>query len=304
MKMPLTTPSFLYSAAAAGLLTISTAQALEVRIANGDFDLDGAINPVMEAGFSLPTTTISLAEPHYSIGGSRFFAGFNLDYFSSDTLNRLTDFASTPLTTPIPGFGGSVSDQVATYTRVPVPADYRIHGTNVDLHLGYDLLHTPQGTVSAGINTGISMPFMETRNLQDDANVILELMDSFDTRIRSYKLGPVVTAEWHGVNGLSISGKWIFNLQTGSVDNDLIEGKFDIDGSYHSITLALHYFPGRQFHKPWLPRNSFVTAGWQRDAWDFDKASVTVQGFTATTPTDLDLSFSHQRLYIGAGVTF
>ncbi len=285
-------------------MAASSLHALDLRYGRGDFSTDVAIIPLFHGDLDLDIDTWTLSQPHTGIGDTAFFYSARFDYFESSFINQLTDFASLPLMTPFPVTGQSIDDLIDQYTSIPVPADYRIHGTNLDVSLGYDLIRKKQGFLGLGINTGFTFPFMKTRNLQSDANLVLDLLDTFETEIRTWKIGPVVHAGYVPKEGLTLQGMAAWNYQTGRLDNDLLGSGIQIDGDYFTLDLS-----GR-LHLTHLLRESgwmnhwYVTGGYTYSKWNFDGATVHVRSNNISIPRVLDMDFSHSNLYLGLGYQF
>lgn len=286
------------------LLTGTTsAQALELRYGSGEFDMGAAAKPFVSMGVSLDVDTWTLAEPHKNIGDSRLYYQFRADYFDSDNVNRMTDLASLPLTTSLPVIGSSVTDLIADNTPIPVPADYRIHGMNVDAGIGYDVLKNDKGHLGIGVNTGVSTPFMKVNNLQPAANLALELMDTFDTDITIYKAGIGVQGSYQATPWLELSGNASLNHQTGEMDNGLVGSGVDVDGSYRTLEVAAKIRPAVLLKKPAL-KNAFITVGHTSSRWDYDDADIQTPIGSIQVPGMFDADFKHSSTYVGVGYDF
>ncbi|MGV6859635.1 MAG: hypothetical protein ACWA5X_11770 [bacterium] len=282
----------------------ASAQGVEVSLGQGTFNTSASLKGLMRADVDLDVTSVSIRQPSTSLGHSPWrFAG-RLDLFQSGTVNSLTDFASTPVTTGLPFIGGSVDDLVDEYTPVPVPADYRVTGADVDLSLAYEVLNGKQGGLNIGVNTGLTAPFMETRHMGSDANVFLDLLDLTKTHIRTYKLGPTVSGFWRLSPALVLNAEWIYNVQSGTLDNDVFDGGVDIDGHYRSLDLNLRIQPQTwPKYLAWM-KHGYLTLGYRDAQWDYDKARFSFQQAAVTVPAELDMSFSKTALYAGVGLSF
>lgn len=279
------------------LLSAGSVHALDLSYGKGKFGFNTSIHPLVSSDISLDTNTWSLSEKHKNIKGSRFYYDFHVDYFDSDTVNKVTDFASLPLTTPLPVFGSSIDSLADQYTQLPIPADYRVHGVNLDMGLGYDLISNSKAILGIGVNTGLSTPFMKVRNMKNTANLVLDVLDTFDTKIKTYKAGVSVHGEYSFNDQFSVTGKSSLNYQTGKLDNDIVGSGISIDGSYHSLDLSLKYQPSSI-------KNAYVTAGYSYNKWNVDSASVSTPVGGATLPRIMDIDMDTSNLYLGAGYDF
>jgi hypothetical protein len=278
--------------------------ALELRYGKGDFKVNGNIDPLFSASMNFDIETWTLAEPHLNILKSPVYISMRFDYFSSDFVNQVTDFASLPLTTPLPVVGQSVDDLIDQYTDFPVPADYRIHGTNLDIALGYDVWRNEQGYLGLAINTGFSMPYMETRHLTSDANLVMDLMDTFETRMRTWKFGPKVQLGFQPRDWLELRADFTWNYQTGKLETDILGSNLTVDGQYRSLDIQGVLFPTKWWPRiDWLKQLN-ISAGYHYSKWDHDQTRVNLPVGGFTIPRMLDMDFSHVNLYFGVGYRF
>jgi len=296
------------AAGLAGTLLLAVSQpasALELRRGTGEFAMDASLSSVMEVDTDVDVTTWTLAEPHLNLFGTPFFLRFRGDYFDSDAINRKTDMLSRPLTEPIPGMDQSISDLVAEETSLPVPADYRLHGVNVDLGLGYDVFRNDQGYLGVAVSTGLSMPFMKIRNLESGVSDFIDALETFDTEIRTYKLGGTLVGGYALTSWLSLEAGFNWSHQTGEMENDLLGSGVDVDGQYRTYNLALKVKPAKLLPHAPLVDDAFLTVGYTATRWDYNTAEVTtpVRDFRFNDEM-LDVGFDHTSAYVGFGYDF
>ncbi len=286
------------------LLASPLGRAVEVSVGTGSFDSTFSLAGLMRVGASLDVQTLSLRQPPTSLGGSPWLIGGRVDVFQSDTIDRITDFASRPLTTAFPGLGVSVDDLIAAYTPVPVPADYRVRGIDLDAALMYRLVERPETKLTVGVNTGLSLPVIRTRNLVRDARLLLDVLDATETEITTYKLGPALSAEWRPLSGVAVRAEWLLNRQWGRIENDYLRGGFEAEGVYHALDLALTV--GLEAVAPAVPalRDAYLVVGYRAADWRFARGAVDVRGRTAVLPSELDADFDMAYGYLGLGIAF
>ena len=286
------------------LLTLTQfAHALELRYSNGDFQMGAAVKPLVNMDVALDVDTWTLAEPHKTFGNSRFYYQFRADYFDSDSVNRMTDLASLPLTTNLPVIGSSVSDLIADNTPLPVPADYRIHGVNVDAGIGYDVIKQAKGHVGIGLNTGVSTPYMKVRNMQSSANLFLNLLDTFDTEVVTYKAGISLQGSYQVTPWLEIGANASLNHQTGEMDNGWVGSDVDMDGTYRTLDIGVKLKPAPLLQQAHL-KKAFVSVGYSRSRWDYDNAQINTPMGSVQVPGMFDADFEHDMTYVGLGYDF
>lgn len=281
----------------------TSANALELRYGHGDFEMGAAAKPFVNMDVTLDVDTWTLAEPHQNINNSPLYYQFRADYFDSDTVNKATDLASLPLTSTLPVIGSSVTDLIADNTTLPVPADYRIHGLNVDAGVGYDVLKNDKGHLGVGVNTGVSTPFMKVRNMLPAANLAVEMLDTFDTEVTTYKAGVSVQGSYQLTPWLEVSGNASLNHQTGEMDNGLVGSGVDMDGSYRNVEVAAKIRPAPLLRQPAL-KHAFVTLGHSQGNWEYDTADVSTPVGTMQIPGMFDADFEHSSTYVGIGYDF
>lgn len=289
----------------AGLLLLSSSpsHAVELRYGSGEFQMQTAAKPFVQMDTTLDVDTWTLAETHKNFGNSRLYYQLRADYFDSDTVNKLTDLASTPLTTNIPIIGNSLSGLLATNTTLPVPADYRIHGVNLDVGVGYDVLRNERGHLGVGVNTGVSTPFMKVRNALPVANLAIKALDTFDTEIKTYKAGIGVQGSYQVAPWLAVSANAAVNKQTAELENAWVNSGFDMDGTYQTLEIAAKLKPAVLLQQPRL-KNAFVSIGHTRSEWEYDNAAVSTPVATFNAPSFFDANASHENTWLGIGYDF
>lgn len=280
------------------------AAAVEVTLGRGNFTANASLKGLMEANIDLDVTSLSLAQPATQVSDSPVLWSGRLELFQSGFVNQVTDFARQPVSTDIPFLGASADDLATNLTPLPVPADYRVYGVDLDARLDWELISTAKGHLRLGINTGLTFPFMETRNMGQDANAFLDLLETTSTRIRSYKLGPAIGASWAISPSIRLQGDWIINLQRGTLENDLLGSGIDIEGRYTRLDANITIQPTQwPRYLQWLKKGYWLL-GYRSTRWDYDKARFSFRQSSLTVPTILDMDFSKSMIYLGLGTSF
>jgi hypothetical protein len=286
------------------LLACLPAHALELRYGSGEFNMGAEAKPLVKMDTTLNVDTWTLAEPHKNIGDSRLYYQFKADYFDSDTVNKMTDFTSLPLRTPLPAFSSSVTELIASNTSLPVPADYRIHGVNLDAGVGYDLIKTPKGHVGVGVNTGVSTPFMKVRNMTpENINLVVDMLDTFDTKVTTYKAGVGVQGSYQLTPWLDVAGSASINQQTGKMDNGLVGSDINMKGSYQTYDVEAKIKPAVLLKQAKL-KHAFISVGHSQSDWNYDSADVQTPVGNFKVPGMMDADFKHSTTYLGVGYDF
>jgi hypothetical protein len=271
--------------------------AIELTYGNGEFGMNAGIGSLFSSNVKLSTNTWSLAEHHKNIRKSKLYYQFQFDYFNSDTVDKMTDFASSPISSSLPIIGSSPDDMVNNFTQIPVPSDYRIRGINFDIGLGYDLIKHAKTTFGIAFNTGLSTPFMKIRNMKNTANLVIDLLDSFDTKVETYKLGGSIYGEYAFNEQLSVLGGGSLNFQTGKMENDTLRGDVTIDGFYQSLHINLKY-------SPTFLKRAFLIGGYRYNRWDYGSTTVDTPIGRTNIAQNMDIIFDSSNIHIGAGYRF
>jgi hypothetical protein len=286
------------------LLTIialaGSLNAVELRLGNGTFDWNMGITKFMDVSCDLDINTISISEPHgnLSFDNSKIYYFFNADIYSSDFVDQMTDLMSTPITHEFPAIG-SVNDAIDKYTPIPTPSNYKIRGFDLNLGLGYDFYKTKKGFLGAGINTGLSLPVMEMKDLKKTVEFFKNILDATKTDIKTYKLGPSFTGSYELLPNLKTYGTFSFGLQTGTIENDWIKSEMDVDGSYSVLDFGVTYAPLAN-----LPK-LHITLGYSKKSWDVDDVEVNMFNvFEKDVMSQFNNDFSSSSAYLGVGYTF
>lgn len=286
------------------VMLVSPAESVELRVGKGDFEINADIAQVFKGNITLDTATISVFQSPVEVSHFPVNFSFRLDYFDSRTVNQVTDFVAQAAGTDFPLTGISPEDVVNDFTTVPVPADYRVQGVNLDVNAGYRIFDHAQGYLDLAINTGLSFPFMKTRNLQSDANLLLDLLETFSTKIRSYKIGPAVYASWQPDAWLSLNLGLIYGYQTGQLENTVLGSGIDIEGRYFSSDFSARISLGKLFTQSIWMQRLYFSMGYQRSEWRYDQTNIDLAGINFTIPAVLNMDFSHESLFMGLGYSF
>ncbi len=279
-------------------MLISSLNAAELRLGNGTFEWEMGITKFMNTSFELDINTISINETHGSFGNNKLYYFYNADIYSSDFVDQITTLMSYPITYDFPIIG-SINDAIDNYTPIPTPSTYKIRGFDLNLGLGYDLYREKNNFLGIGINTGLSMPVMEMKDLKKTIEFTYKVLEATKTHIKTYKLGPTITAGYELMPNLSTYGTFGFGYQTGSIENDWIRSSMDIDGGYSVIDLGVTYAPLPQYPK------FHITLGYSKKSWSMDDVKADMFNvFEVESYGMLGTDFSSSSAYIGIGYTF
>ena len=277
-------------------LSYISLHALELGYGKGTFDWRFGLAGVMKADVSMDVNILTLRENHLSLPGGFYLSGI-LDIYRSDTLDDYASYADAAADKSF--FGHSASD-TASAMGAPVPVSFEMRGIDLSIGLGYDLAAKKDGSYfGIGVQTGISLPYIETKNMIKDAQLFADILDKTKTEIVTYKLMPALAGRWRFNRWLAAEGSLAWGWQYGRMTNDYVDGTADFAGSVFASDMAVRLTPLKDSGL------SFV-AGWRINDWNVEKMDVSVidPAFGNDFSHQLDIGFSSRFWYLGAGWRF
>ncbi len=283
----------------------------EIRFGKGTFDMNMGVDKLFTMNMSLDIDVLTFAEHHANIGSYPVYYYYNADLYTSDFVNKMTEWASYPVRMNIPFFGASIEDMVKEYTMIPVPADYKIRGFDMDIGVGYDVYKDPANEnnyIGIAVNTGASMPTMETEDMIGDARLTYNLLKDTKTKIKTYKLGAAINANYEIIDSVSLYAFASYGYQTGDIKNDYLLSSVDIDGTYKVVDFGIKYTPlktKKDFGWITLSPKLYVTLGYTYKKWDVDDMRVNLfKFFSANMFGPFKTDFESKYTYLGIGYSF
>jgi len=281
---------------------------VELRVGNGNFSWEMGINNFMKSDVDLNIFTVSLNEHHSNFNDSNMYYFFSADFYGSKTFDKVTQFASIPVTTNLPFYGGSISDIADKYTKIPVPSEYKIRGFDLNLGMGYDLYKENNNFFGVGINTGLSMPVMKMKNYIESALAVYTLLDATDTSLMTYKFGPSLQFNYEFAPSVSFYGYASYGVQHGDMKNDWFLSSMNVDGRYSVVDIGIKYMPYKgSYDLGWFSVNPdfFMTLGFTYKNWEVDDFNVDL---SRIFHADVSGLFTHKQsmhnVYFGIGYHF
>ncbi len=285
---------------------VTTMDAMEFRYGSSTFNWKMDMT-FMNCNVDIDANVYSISEQHNNFGDSKFYYFYNADIYQSDTMDQMTTFITTPLTYDFPVFG-SFNDAVTKYTTVPVPVDYKVRGFDLNFGIGYDLIKNSQGVLGVGVNTGLSLPVLKMSNMKKSAKLTYDLLETTETKISTFKIGPVIHANYEIAPKLLLFGSFSAGFQTGSIENEWVKSSFDVDGSYTALDIGARYTPWSSTKDlGWirLDPKLFFTLGYAYKKWDMDEAKIDAFDIAQFSSGGIfKTGFDTSYFYIGAGYDF
>ncbi len=270
----------------------SSLLAVELDIGRGVFHYKSSLASILSANCKLDITTLTLRGRDIALPYN-LHLNYSLELYKSKRLDKLTTFFAKPLTYEWPFFG-SIDNAIENYTPLTTPTDYKIRGIDFNIALLYPLLNQNGFFISAGVNGGISMPFMKMDNPMQALKLMLTTLKTTKTRMTTYKIGPALQIQYSYEN-MDISGFLAYNYQTGSIRNSFIDSSADIDGSntLFDLAFAYHFTPHIAAH-----------LGFSYKKWDTDDIDVTLLKAFSFHTTAFHNDFSIKNFYLGVSYNF
>ena len=273
--------------------------ALELTYGKGGFGYNFGLSGVMECDVEFDVNVISLRESRLPIYKGLYLYG-NIDIYNSD---RLDDYASYVDRAADFGPSGFSASDAGSMMGLPVPVSFEMRGIDMGIGLGYELLGDKRGSyVGVGIGSGFSMPYIETDNMVENAELFAAILDKTETKIMTYKLMPSLQGRYQIIDTLSIEGNFAFGYQVGTLSNDYIDSDADFSGTVFQSDIALSLTPFRTGYF----KHVVFSGGYRYNRWDVGsmKVSLVDKAFVNDSSSVLDLGFDSQFFYFGAGWRF
>ena len=279
----------------------------EIRVGSGTFTSKFSISNLMGTNFDLDTKTISIANPHDNFSNSKYYFSYDADIFYSEYANKITHMVASPITTNFGSFG-SINNQIAKATKLPLPSDYKMAGFDANFGIGYDLAKSDTGYFGVGVVSGFSMPIVKMKNLVKSAKLTYKVLRKTDTTLMTYKVGLGVVAGTKISDNLSLYASAAYGYQTGYIDNDWFKSSFDVDGHYDVFNIGVKYTPFKSKAKVTgvnFNNELYVTAGYTHKDWYATQGKVNlVNVVKAKTFGACKADFSNDQAYVGVGYNF
>jgi hypothetical protein len=277
------------------IIFISNLSALELTYAKGDFKYKFGLDGVMDASVNMDVNILSVRENHYLVSKNLYIFG-SFDIYNSDTLDDYASYINYGA--DFSPFGVSATD-VASNMGAPVPVSFEMRGIDMIIGIGYDVYKDDKSSVGIGFASGISMPYIQTKNLIQDAELFMAILDKTKTEIMSYKLMPSIQGRYQIIPLVAIEASLSYGYQFGSIKNDYISGDASFSGSVIQSDIAFKFTP---------LSNSKICfdIGYRYNNWDVESMDITVldPSFSYDFSQNFDIGFESKFFYFGAGYSF
>ena len=273
-------------------LLVSSANALDLRYGQGDFEWSVGADDLSEQSVTLDDTVISISEHHTNFTDSPWYYFGNIDIHSSDKLDRITDLADNAMAN-LPFSPADIA---------PFPSSFEVSGVDFDIGVGYDIARDENGYLGIGVMTGISTPFMEMHNYIEAYDYLSTLLEETSTDVETYKFGISIQGAYNITPEFSVYGTGIYAGQTGTLQNDLISSEFDVTGTYSALDIGVRFYPSGVVEND---TNFYINAGYAYKHWEIDDMDVNIGGILSVNLSSVvNTDMTSDYIYVGIGFSF
>jgi hypothetical protein len=290
---------------------------LEFQYGSGTFNMNGGFTKQGLSGtMSTDIDTFSLVDRHTNIVGTDAFYSYDFTWMDSKTLKQAQQ---------------TYNNTVATFNSLfpaaspwEIPSmDYRVKGLDINFRAGYDVLHENEDNfLGLGLLLGMSIPWIDSSSsatpnaaslnfLLDNQDSALNLYDLFQktqTTMMTYKIGPSINFQKSLNKNVSVYGIGSIAYQTGYIENDYINSKFSVNGSFQELNMGLYFTPFTDTYKwGWLTLSPrlYGTLGYKYSKWDVDDITIDIFNNSVTIdPLMMKFGMDSSIGYAGIGYSF
>lgn len=298
------------SIAVLSALLASTSSAGEYRFAAGKFNWKLSF-PFMSTDIDQTVAVFSYEEAHSNIFSTDFFWFYNVDLYTAKVSNKFTSYineaSSIMPTTPMSDF----KDMASKYSPISIPTEFKIHGIDANIGLGYDIVHDKKFILGLGVNTGLSLPYSDS-STSDKSKIkfpnIAPKIDMGKTDFFTYKLGPMVYAQLNITKKFSTYLSASYGYQVGWMKNSFVGSSLTVHGRYNYIDAGVRYRPWKRnidlgFFE--IDPSFYITAGYMHKNWKVNDIKVTAfKHLSANLGGIVKSKFKNDYVYVGIGYSY
>ncbi len=291
--------------------------AAEFQYGTGTFNMEGGFTKMgLSPSVSTDIDTFSLVNRHTNIAGTDAFYSYDVMWMDSKTLKQAQQTYND--------LSGTANSMIPLSSPWEIPSmDYRVKGLDINIKAGYDVLHENEDNfLGLGLLVGMSIPWIDSSNsaapgtdslefLLDHEDAALNLYDLFQktkTTMMTYKIGPTINFQKSLNKNLSIYGTGSIAYQTGYIENDYIDSKFSVNGSYQEYSAGLYFTPFTETYKwGWLSLSPrvYATLGYKYSKWDVDDITIDIyKNSIKIDPLVMKFGMDSSVGYFGVGYSF
>jgi hypothetical protein len=195
---------------------------------------------------------------------------------------------------------------------ITIPSlDYRLQGLDVNCVLGKDIYHKDENNFfGIGLMVGISLPWIDSSKSDDNddstSDDTMNLMKKSETKIRTFKVGPTISASKSFNKYFMIYGTATYAYQIGTLKNSYADADLNVHGSFQEYDLGVKIEPFAQNYKLGFLTVSprlYGTVGYRYTKWTLNDIAIDVTG-TEQTFQQTDFTSDNSIFYFGIGYNF
>ncbi len=283
-------------------IMMSSVSGMELRVGKGSYDTLMSIKDFMDHDTRNDTLLFTLTQPHAPLLSKPLFYYYELELLTSDSKEQTTEFAGFVPNYQFP-LVGSINDMTNTFIDMfPVDGEYQAVGFDLNGGVGYDVLREGESYLGIALNVGATLPTINADNLRTKASLAYDLIEKWDLDVSTYKIGPMLKANFSIDKGFSLYGAFSFGFQKGSVKSDLFKSSVDVNGRYDLVDIGVKY---QAQNGGFLPEKTFLTLGYSSKNWQVDSTTVNLYNFFEKDVfSPFETEFKSRYLYMGVGYRF
>ena len=287
--------------------------ALEFQYGSGTFNMNGGFTKKGISGtVGTDIDTFSLVDRHTNIAGTDVFYSYDFMWMDSKTLKQAQQTYNNAV--------GNFNNLFPAASPWEIPTmDYRVKGLDINFRAGYDVIHENEDNfLGLGLLVGMSIPWIDSSRSaalevlldnKDSALNLYELFKKTKTTMMTYKIGPSINFQKSLNENISVYGIGSIAYQTGYIENDYINSKFSVNGSFQELNVGLYFTPFTDTYEwGWLKLSPRIygTLGYKYSKWDVD--DITINMFDKfekeLDPLMMEFGMDSSVGYVGIGYSF
>lgn len=294
--------------------------ASEFEYGTGTFNITGGFLG-LDGSIGTDVSTFTFLDRHSNLPASDIFYSYDFTWYDSEKLKQ-AQYTYNDISSGANDFMGLSSNE---YMKIPA-MEYRVKGLDANMRVGYDLIHNDADNfLGLGLLIGLSIPWIDSSKdddaapsfgfIKDNTGNLLQAADYFKntkTKMMTYKIGPSINFQKSLISDkLSIYGIGSLAYQTGYIDNDIIDSKLSVNGTFQEYNLGLYYTPFTETYQwGWLTLSPRIygTLGYKYSKWDLNEVVIDISGAKFSSdildPLGMKFGMDSSLTYVGVGYSF
>jgi len=186
---------------------------------------------------------------------------------------------------------------------VTAPFNLKVKGFDVNVGAGYDIWKNRDGRIGIGVATGVSAPYIYSKNGASPMLLAFSIMNSSDTSMMSYKTLATIQGSYRVIENLRVESNILYGYQFGKMNNSLLDSDVDIYGINSTFNLGVNYSFGS--FASWA-KDITISAGATYKRWQTKQTSIKLldSAFEGDLSKAMSADFDSKNYYLGIGYRF